>query len=143
MKYDLEPAKTILSNFLKEIEEVKQMSPPQLARSFTIKDKMPEFDATEFNSSEDTFWKEEDAYIWLYGDAREYRAFMHRPPPHPILDNYLQPALPVYQQWRQEEKEVFYRKCEQIPVPGDEILLGDYLQKLALIASEGNEHRHC
>ncbi len=42
MKYDLEPAKTVLRNFLEEIEEVKavrkQMSPLQFARSFTIKD---------------------------------------------------------------------------------------------------------
>lgn len=145
MKQDLEPAKNVLRAFLKDIEEVKairrQMSPPQFARSFTIKDKMPEFEATEFNPAEDTFWTKEDAYIWLYGDVWEYNTFMHRPPPHPIPEYYSQPALPVYQQWRQEEKEVFHRHCKQIPAPSGSVCLGEYLQELALIASEGNEHR--
>lgn len=145
MKYDLEPAKTILRTFLKEIEEVKeirkQMSSPQAAQSFTIQDRMPLFDAIELNYSEDSFWTNEDAYIWLYGDAWEYRCFMHRPPPPPISEYYLQTALPLYQQWRQEKKELFYKRCKLIPVPSEKICLLDYLKELALIASEENEHR--
>jgi hypothetical protein len=79
--------------------------------------------------------------MWLYADAWEYRSFMHRPKPHPIPEYYSQPAQPVYLLWRQEEKEVFHRKYEQIPLPEDGIALSDYLQKLALAVSEGNEHR--
>jgi hypothetical protein len=146
MKYDLEPAKTLLRAFLKDIEDVKPLeklvSQPQPALSFTIKDKMPEFDASEFNfDEEDSYWLKEDSYIWLYADAREYRSFMHRPPPNPIPEYYSQLAFPVYQQWRQQEKEVFHRSCEQIPSPTEKICLGDYLKELALLASEGNEHR--
>jgi hypothetical protein len=145
LKCDLEPAKSVLHAFLKDIEDVKairkQMSQPQPALSFTIKDKTPEFDAIGFNPAEDSFWSKENAYIWLYADAWEFSSLMHRPPPNPIPEYYLQSALPVYQQWRQKEKEVFYRNCEKIPSPSEEICLGDYLHKLALLASEGNEHR--
>lgn len=52
---DLEPAKKVLRKFLAEIEEVKafrkNISQPQLATSFSIKDRMPVFDASEFNPS--------------------------------------------------------------------------------------------
>ena len=83
MLQDISAAKNILKAFLKDIEETtairKQMSSPQFAKSFIIKDKMPVFEATEFNPSKDTSWTNEDAYIWLYADAKEYRSFMHRP----------------------------------------------------------------
>ncbi len=73
MKDDLEPAKNVLRTFLNEIEEVKairkQMSPPQAAQSFTIEDRMPVFDASEFTPPPDEYFEKEDAYIWLYGDA--------------------------------------------------------------------------
>lgn len=53
MKYDLEPVKEVLRAFLKDVEDTKgirkKISKPQPARSFIIKDKMPEFDASEFN----------------------------------------------------------------------------------------------
>jgi len=142
---DISAAKNVLQTFLNEIEEVKairkQMTPPQFARSLTIKDKMPVFEDSEFNSLKNTFWTEEDAYIWLYGVAKEYRSLMHRPKPNPIPSYYSQLAKPLYQQWRQEEKEVFHRKCEKIPLPEDDINLHNYLQQLALAVSEGNEHR--
>lgn len=145
MKYDLEPAKNVLRTFLKEMEEVKairkQMSSPQAAQSFTIEDKMPIFDATEFSPAPDSFWEKEDAYIWLYADAWNFRALMHRPVPSPISEYYSQLAYPLYQQWRMESKEVFYRKCAQIPEPRKRISLHNYLQSLALIISKKNEHR--
>lgn len=147
MKYDLEPAKTILRTFLKEIEEVKairkQMSSPQAAQSFTIKDRMPVFDATEFAPApdSDSFWEKEDAYIWLYADAWNFRALMHRPASPPISEYYSQLAYPLYQQWHMESKEVFHRKSVQIPEPRKRISLHNYLQSLTLIISEKNEHR--
>ncbi len=66
---------------------------------------------------------------------------MHRPKLNIIPGYYNQPARPVYLQWQQEEKEVFYRKCHQIPHPTDNISLADYLRQLALMVSEENEHR--
>lgn len=40
-----------------------------------------------------------------------------------------------------ESKEVFHRKCVQIPEPRKRISLQNYLQSLALIISKKNEHR--
>lgn len=145
MKYDLEQAKEVLRAFFAEIEKVKairkSISAPQPALSFTVKDKSPVFDASVFTPAPDSYWEKEDAYMWLYADAWEFRSFMHRPKPKPIPEYYSQPALPVYQQWRQEEKEVFYKQCEQIPPPADGISLADYLQQLASFIAEENEHR--
>jgi hypothetical protein len=79
---DLEPAKKVLRKFLAEIEEVKafhkNISQPQLVTVFLIKDRMPVFDTSEFNPASDDYWEKEDAYIWLYADAWDFRAFMHR-----------------------------------------------------------------
>ena len=145
MKYNLEPAKTVLRTFLKEMEEIKairkQMSSPQAAQSFTIEDRMPVFDTTEFSPAPDSFWEKEDAYIWLYADAWNFRALMHRPASPPISEYYSQLAYPLYQQWRMESKELFHRKCVQIPEPRKRISLQKYLQSLALIISKKNEHR--
>ncbi len=144
MKIDLEPAKKVLRTFLTEIENTKNFRksifPPQPALSFRVKDKMPEFDTTEFNSESDSSW-EEDAYIWIYADARNYRALMHRPPPHQIPEYYFQPARLLYQQCQQEGKEVLHRKCERIPLPAGEVSLIDYLKELASKILDDNEHR--
>lgn len=143
MKNDLEPAKKILRNFLAEIDEVrairKMISIPQFAQSFTIKDAMPVIDDSEFNHN--NYWEKEDAYIWLYADAWDYHAFMHRPKPPPTPEYYSQLAWPLYQQWQREDKEVLHRKCEKIPLPSANISLLEYLQQLALTISEENEHR--
>lgn len=127
MNDNLEPAKKVLLGFLAEIEEAKafrnSISPVELATTDDISD-----------------WEKENAYMWLYADVN-FRAFLHRPKPNQIPDYYKQPAEPVYLQWQQEEREVFYRNCERLPFPEDKISLADYLQQLALIASEENEHR--
>jgi hypothetical protein len=144
VKIDLEPAKKVLRTFLKEIENTKNfrtsMSLPQPALSFRVKDKVPEFDTTEFNSESNSYW-EEDAYTWIYADARNYRALMHRPPPHQIPEYYSQPARLLYQQWQQEGKEVLHRKCVRIPIPADGVSLIDYLKELAAKILDDNEHR--
>lgn len=143
--YDLDPAKKILRNFLKELEEIerirKSMSAPQPAKSFTIKDKMPVFEAFEFSTAPDKYSIKEDAYIWIHAEPWTYTALMHRPKPNPIPEYYFQPALPLYQQWKQENKEHFYRKCKQISAPSDTENLIDYLNQLAITSSEENEHR--
>jgi hypothetical protein len=141
--YDLDPTKKILKTFLKELEEIerirKNMSAPQSAQSFTIKDKMPIFEETEFSA--DKYWQKEDAYIWIYAEPWTYTALMHRPKPNRIPDYYYQAALPLYQQWRQENKELFHRNCKLIPSPLDKVSLIDYLNQLAITSSEENEHR--
>jgi hypothetical protein len=142
--YDLEPAKEVLRIFFKEIEEVKaflknvSFSKPTLP--FTS-DGMAVFDASEFSPASDDYWEKENAYIWLYGDAWNFRSFMHMPKPNKMPEYYKQPAYPIYLQWLQEEKDLFYRKCEIIPIPAEETSLADYLQKLALTVSEDDEHR--
>lgn len=98
MKYDLEPAKKVLRAFLSEIENVKALrkniSAPQPALSFTISDRMPVFDSSEFTPAPDSYWEKEDAYTWLYADARNFRSFMHRLKPNSIQEYYRQFALP-------------------------------------------------
>ncbi len=145
MKCDLDPAKAVIRAFFSEIEAVKKnqksISQPMRAISFSSKDKMPEFNANEFTPAPDSFWEKEDAYIWLYAEPRHYHSFMHRPKSNMVPEYYRQPALPVYLQWRNEEKEVFYRKCAMIPSPPENMPLADYLQQLALTVSEQNEHR--
>jgi hypothetical protein len=89
LKYDLEPAKEVLKEFFAEIENDKTNLDPNL---------------------------EENAYKWLYAEPQNYRVFMHQPKPYSISEYYTQPALPIYRQWRGEEKEVFSKQCEQIPL---------------------------
>lgn len=146
MKDYLEPAKKVIRCFLEEIEDHnsfrKNISPPKPALSFTVKDRMPVFDESEFDLFSDDNREKEDSYIWLYADVWEYRAFMQRPKPRPIPEYYNQKAWPLYQQWQNDEKkEIFDRKCKKIPIPSKRISLLKYLQKLALIVSERNEHR--
>lgn len=145
MKNDLEPAKKVLRDFIDETEKVKALrnniSAPQPALAFTVKDKEPVFDQSKFIPAPDSYWEKDDAYIWLHADVRNYHSFMNRPKPAVIPEYYHQLAWPIYQQWRQEEKEVFYRKCAQIPPPDETISLLAYLQKLEMIVSEENEHR--
>lgn len=102
---------------------------------------MPIFDATEFSPAPDSFWEKEDAYIWLYADAWNFRALMHRLTSSPISEYYSQLAYSLYQQWRKESKEVFHRKCVQISESRKRIFLQNYLQSLTLIISKKNEHR--
>ncbi|MFI5342773.1 MAG: hypothetical protein ACHQUC_00975 [Chlamydiales bacterium] len=145
MKNDLERAKNVLRAFLADIEAVKglrkNVSLPLPALSFVIEDRMPVFDGSEFTPTPDSYWEKEDAYIWLYADAWNFRSLMHRPKPNPIPEYYSQSAGPLYQQWRKELKEVFHRKCEQIPPPADGVTLAAYLQLLALTVMDENEHR--
>lgn len=145
MSNDIEPAKNVLRNFLKDLEEERSLrsniSQAQFAPSFTINDRMPAFDITKYKFDSDEDWQKEEAYMWLYAAPSNYRAFMHMPKPNPIPEYYLQPALPLYQQWLQEEKELFHKQCEKIPMPDKKISLIDYLKNLSIEASEGNEHR--
>ena len=58
---DLEPAKNVLRNFLKDLEVVRgyrnNVSQPQLSPSFTIDDRMPAFDITKYKfHSDDEEW---------------------------------------------------------------------------------------
>ncbi|HEY4831665.1 MAG TPA: hypothetical protein VIH61_03795 [Waddliaceae bacterium] len=143
MKTDLEPAKKVLRSFLADIEDIKTlrrlMSIPQLASSFTIQDQTPEFDASEFIPAPNSYWEQEDAYIWLYADAWDFRSFMQQPKNNQMPEYYLQAALPLYQQWRDQEKEVVYRGCI-IPIP-DDVSLEAYLRHLSSCIEEKNEKR--
>lgn len=142
MKPDLEPAKNVLRTFLTEIAEVKKLhqsiSAPILA-PFKIEDRTPDLTGSEFLTESESFLKEEEAYTWIYAEAWHFRSLMNRPKNSPIPEYYLQPALPFYNQWRAEEKEVFYRG-NIIPTPGN-ISLYDYLQQLAFEIQEKIEKR--
>ncbi|MDE3055571.1 MAG: hypothetical protein KGI80_02595 [Verrucomicrobiota bacterium] len=80
-RLDLEPAKAVLRQFLADIEAVKKirrnMSIPQMATAFSVIDKMPIFDSTEFTPDSDAYWAKDDAYTWIYGATR-YHPLMHR-----------------------------------------------------------------
>lgn len=142
--FDLEQAKAVLRTFQAEIESVKKIrqgiSEPMPALSFSVKDRMPEFDSSEGVPAPDSFWIKEDAFMWLYAEAWHFRSLIQRPKLPPIPEYYRQSALPIYQQWRSEEKEVFLRG-NIIPLPKNDIPLSDYLQELALTISEKNERR--
>jgi hypothetical protein len=140
-----DPSKAVLRSFQAEIEAAMKIqsgfSAPIFATSFLVQDCTPNFNTDEFIPQSKDSMEKEKAYMLLYADAWNFRAYMHRPKPQGTPDYYRQLALPVYQQWRQEEKEVFHRKCIQIPEPASGESLAEYLQQLAFAASEGNEHR--
>ena len=140
-----DPSKAVLRSFQAEIETAMKIqsgiSTPIFVTSFLAQDCAPNFNADEFIPQSKGSMEKEKAYMVLYADAWNFRAYMHRPKPQETPEYYQQLALPVYQQWRQEEKEVFHRKCIQIPEPASGESLAEYLQQLAFAASEGNEHR--
>ncbi|MBS0649799.1 MAG: hypothetical protein JSR93_01430, partial [Verrucomicrobia bacterium] len=148
MKYDLEPARKVLKAFLAERDESKAIrqgiSAPSPALAFGIEGQTPIFEASEFTMAPDSFWEKDDAYGWLCADPYFWRRivnYSYKMPRLPIPEYYSQSAAPVYQQWREEEKEVFHRKCVMIPEPEKEETLIAYLQRLESAVSDGNEHR--
>lgn len=100
MTPDLDPAKAILRSFLAEIEKVKSIqqniSEPQMATAFSVQDQQPIFNSNEFSPAPASFWEKDNAYMLLYADAWDFRAYMHRPKPNAIPEYYQQPALPIY-----------------------------------------------
>lgn len=131
MKADLKSVKNVLGSFLTEIaaaeETQKSISAPIWA-SFNIKDRTPNFSNLEFDPAPDSFWIEENAYIWIYAEARCYLQLMSHLKSNKVHEYYLQPAQPIYQKWQDEERDVIYRGAI-IPEPGDAIL-NDYLISL-------------
>jgi hypothetical protein len=62
MKYDLDPAKAVLLEFLNEFEEIlKTMSQPILANSSRVSDGMLEFDTNQPIPACNSFWEKEKA----------------------------------------------------------------------------------
>lgn len=142
MRVDLEPAKNVLRSFLSELDEVKKIqagtSAPIYA-SLNIQDRSPVFDVAEASPAPYSFWEVDNAYAWIYGDAWNYRWLMLPPKTNPMPEYYLQPALPLYQQWRSQEKEIFTRG-KIIPTPGH-VSLREYLQHLVFLIKTKNEKR--
>lgn len=148
MKWDLEPAKKILKTFLADRDDVKAIrqgiSAPSPALAFRVEDRSPIFDSSVFTPNPDSFWEKDDAYGLLCADPGFWRRiinYRYHTPCRSVPEYYSQPALPVYQQWRGEEKEVFYRKCVMIPEPVKEETLIAYLQRLERAVTDGNESR--
>ncbi len=125
MKPDLEPVRTILLSFLSEMESVKGFRIGFSSPSTTDKDSVIDTRGFEFGS--DLYWEKEDAYSWLHAEATHFRSLLHRPKTNTIPEYYRQPALPVYQQWRSQEKEIFHRG-RLIPPPEGNVQLREYLQ---------------
>ncbi len=128
MASNLEPIKAILGACLDNIQAVQRLhqniSAPQMATAFSIDDQSPLFDNTPMFPESDPFYEKECAYILLHADAWNFRAYMHRrAKPTIIPEYYHKPALPIYRQWKQEEKEVFHRQCKQIPEPAVLIII--------------------
>lgn len=142
MKADLRSIKDVLNSFLAEIAAVdkirKSISAP-ICAPFNIKDCTPDFSNVEFDPSPDSFWIEDNAYICIYAEAWYYRQLMSHPKENKVPNYYLQPAQPIFQEWRDEEREVTYRGTI-IPDPGD-TTLNDYLISLASCIQDSNEKR--
>ncbi len=139
---DLEPCKNVLLSFLSEIaavEKIRKSISAPICTPFNIKDRTPDFSGIEFAPAPDTFWIEDNAYTWIYADPWHYRSLMQHPKSNTIPEYYLQPALPLYMQWRDQERDVIYRGSI-IPTPG-EINLNEYLYKLSSWIEEKNEKR--
>ena len=135
MKPNLEPAKTVLRSFLSEIEIVKGFQP---GFSSPTQTDTSGINGMEFGS--ELYWQKEEAYSWLYGEAWFFRSLMHRAKTNVVPNYFHQPALPVYQQWRSEEKEIFSRSTHIIPTP-DTVSLGKYLHLLSSWIVDKNEKR--
>lgn len=124
MKADLRPVKDVLDSLLAEIAAVdkiqKSFSAP-ICAPFNIKIRTPDFSNVEFDNTPDSFWKEDRTYIWIYAEAWRYSLLMSHPKQNKVPEYYLQSAQPIYQEWRDEEKEVTYRGTI-IPEPVDATL---------------------
>lgn len=142
MKNDLTPCKNILRAFLKEIEEKKltfeHISAPLLA-PFYIDTHTPNITDTEFIPESDSYLKQEDAYTWIYAEPWHYRALIQEKST-PIPEYYLQEALPLYDQWIMEKKEII-SDGEIIPPPAKNANLIQYLQMLHSCIQVGMEKR--
>lgn len=142
MKADLEPAKDVLRSFLAEIAAVekirKSISAPILT-PLNVKDRTPDLRDIEFVPAPDSFWVEDNAYTWIYAEAWHHRSLMQRPKNTPVPEYYLQPALPLYEKWCDQERDVVYRGCI-IPSPRD-VNLVDYLHHLSSCIEEKSEKR--
>lgn len=146
MKYDLALAKEIIKTFLAERDEIKIMrqgiSAPSPVLAFRVENRSPIFDSSEFTPAPDSFWEKDDAYGFLLADphfSRQIVDYNHKAPQPLMPEYYIQLALPIYQQWKDEEKEVCYRQCVIIPEPTEKETLIDYLQRLG--HAIGNEYR--
>lgn len=144
MKADLNAVKEILRRFLTELEMVEKLlneiKGPMPATAFTIQDRMPVFDLDQFppDSSEQDL--EEDAYKWLHFEAWHPRALMHRPKPNPLPDYYHQPAIHLYLEWLDLDRNIIDRG-EIIPRPGESCSLIDYLRELEYKITDECEDR--
>lgn len=133
MKGDLDPAKHILTQFLTELAKVEKMaegiSGPMNAKSFTIVDRQPVFDGDPDFSRASILGEEEEAYIWSYLEPRHPRSLMHRPESNPIPEYFIQPAIHLYDEWLEQERDIINRGVI-IPPPENEVSLIDYLNFL-------------
>lgn len=148
MKWDLEPAKMILKAFLTERNTVRTMhqgiSVPLPAIAFRVEDRSPIFDPSEVTAAPDSFWEKDEAYGMLLAEPWCWRAianYSYKAPHTPVPEYYNQPALPLYMQWRDEEKDVLYRGLKTIPLPEEDETLLVYMRGLESMVSDGNEHR--
>ena len=67
-----------------------------------------------------SYGEKEDAYRWLYAESQYFNICMDRPKVNIVPQYYYQPALPVYDLWKEEDKDIFHQQCEIIPLPQDE-----------------------
>jgi len=148
IKWDLEPAKTVLKTFWTERNSIRTMrqgiSAPSPAIAFRVEDRSPIFDSSEVTAAPDSFWEKDDAYGLLLAEPWFWRAianYSYKAPHPPVPEYYNQSASPLYKQWQDEEREVLYRGLEVIPLPEEDETLLVYVRRLESIVSDGNEHR--
>ncbi|MFA6915662.1 MAG: hypothetical protein WC222_04640 [Parachlamydiales bacterium] len=71
---NLEPAKNILRLFFREIKELQKCISEPVSPPFSIKDREPYLTNVEFTSHPDLACENENAYRWLYAEAKHYHA---------------------------------------------------------------------
>lgn len=141
MKHDLEPSKSVLRQFLSDLESVQKMccsiSGPKLATAFSINDRSPIFDDQDKTISSEI---EEEVYRWLYFEAWHPRAMMHRPKINPLPEYYHQLAIHLYEEWIELNRNVIDRG-EIIPEPMENCSLITYLRLLETKITHECENR--
>lgn len=121
-----------MNNHLKKVHELLQ--------TFMIDVERARSNHEKNGGASDGYWNKAYAYIWMYADIEKFHSYRQGPKIESVPGYYQQMAEPVYDQWRDEEKEIFCRGVV-IPRPAPKLTLAEYLHDLSFMVSVRNEHR--
>lgn len=145
MKRDLEPAKAILRNFLKELEDIKTLRKNISSPFFTVtnQESLETFAPTIATSPKivDSYLEKDRAYSWLYGTPCYHPLMCNVEANRPTHQLYMQHVQPFFDDWLSLFLDIQNDKNYRIADPlKDESILA-YLQRLYSIIIDKNERR--